>query len=68
MGQGTIDCYGECCFRVIYCEWYGVYDFLVLSVVEIYADYDGVNVFHVCLNFDVAYGVGGVVSNKHRLR
>ena len=25
---------GGCCFRVMYCEWYGVCDFVVLSVVE----------------------------------
>ena len=25
---------GECCFGVMYCEWYGVCDFVVLSVVE----------------------------------
>ena len=37
--------------------WYGVCDFVVLSVVEVCADYDGVNVFHVCLNFGVVYGV-----------
>ena len=33
----------------MYCEWYGVCDFVVLSVVEVCADYVGVNVFHVCL-------------------
>ena len=30
----------------------------MLSVVEVCADYVGVNVFHVCLNIDVVYGVG----------
>ena len=49
----------------MYCEWYGVCDFVVLSVVEVCADYGGVNVFDVCLNFGVVYGVvvnvGGVV-------
>ena len=30
---------------MIYCEWYDVCDFVVLSVVEVCADYDGVNVF-----------------------
>ena len=49
---------GECCFGVMYCEWYGVCDFVVLSVVEVCADYVGVNVFHVCLTFSVVYGVG----------
>ena len=43
-------CSGECCFGVLYCEWYGVCDFVLLSVVEVFADYGGVNVFHVCLN------------------
>ena len=41
----------------MYCEWYGVSDFVVLSIVEVCADYGGVNVFHVCLNFSVVYGV-----------
>ena len=48
---------GKCCFGVMYCEWYGVCDFVVLSVVEVCADYGGVNVFHVCINFGVVYGV-----------
>ena len=47
---------GEGCFGVVYCEWYGVCDFVVLSVVEVCADYGGVNVFHVCLNFGIVYG------------
>ena len=33
---------------------------VVLSVVEVCADYGGVNVFHVCLDFGVVYGVGFV--------
>ena len=41
----------------MYGEWYGVCDFVVLSVVEVCGDYGGVNVFHVCLNFGVVYGV-----------
>ena len=49
----------------MYCEWYGVCDLVVLAVVEVCADYGGVNVFHVCLNFGIVYGicvnVGGVV-------
>ena len=45
-------------------EWYGVCDFVVLSVVEVCADYGGVNVFHVCLNFGVVYGVR-VCVNVH---
>ena len=49
---------GECCFGVMYCEWYGVCDFVVLWVVEVCADYGGVNVFRVCLNFGVVCGVG----------
>ena len=45
LGQGTPGCSGECCFGVMYREWYGVCDFVVLSVVEVCADYVGVNVF-----------------------
>ena len=41
----------------MYGEWYGVCDFVVLSVVEVCVDYDDVNVFHVCLDFDVVIGV-----------
>ena len=33
----------------MYCEWYGVCDCVVLSVVEVCVDYGGVNVFHVVL-------------------
>ena len=40
----------------MYGEWYGVCDCVVLSVVEVCADYGGVNVLHVCLNFCVIYG------------
>ena len=39
----------EFCFGVMYCEWYDVCDFVVLSVVDVCADYGGVNVFHVCI-------------------
>ena len=46
----------------MYCEWYGVCDFVVLSVVEVCADYGGVNVFPICLNFGVVYGVGVCVN------
>ena len=53
---------GECCFGVMHCEWYGVCDFVVLSVVEVCADYGGVNVFHVCPNFGIVYGVGVCVN------
>ena len=49
LGQGMIGWSGECCFGVMYCEWYGVCDFVVLSVVEVCADYGGVNVFHVLI-------------------
>ena len=46
----------------MYCEWYGVCDFVMSSVVEVCADYVGVNVFHVCLNFGGVYGVGVCVN------
>ena len=62
MGQGTAGCSWKCCFGVMYCEWYSVFDLVVLSVVEVWADYGGVNVFHVCLNFGIVYGVGGCVN------
>ena len=58
LGQGMTGCSGKCCFGVMYCEWYGVCDF----VVEVCADYGGVNVFHVCLNFSVVYGFGVCVN------
>ena len=32
LGQGTTGCSRECC-TVMYCEWYVVCDFVVLSVV-----------------------------------
>ena len=62
LGHGTTGCSGECCFGVMYCEWYGVCDFVVLSVVELCVDYGGVNVLHVCLNFGVVYGIGVCVK------
>ena len=46
----------------MYCEWYGVCDFDVLLVVDLYANYGGVNVFHVCLNVGVVYGVGVCIN------
>ena len=46
-------CYGECCFGVTYGELYGVCGFVVLFVVELCVDYDGVNGFHVCLELCV---------------
>ena len=57
LGYGATGCSGECCFGMMYSEWYSVCDFVVFSVVEVCADYGGVNVFHVCLNFGVVYGV-----------
>ena len=56
-------CYGECCFGVTYGELYGVCGFVVLFVVELCVDYDGVNGFHVCLELCVFYGVGVVCVN-----
>ena len=46
----------------MYCEWYGVCDFVVLSVFEVCADYDSVNVFHASLNFGIVSGVGVCVN------
>ena len=45
----------------MYCEWYGVRDFVVLSVVEICGYYGGANVFRVCFDVCVVYGVCDVV-------
>ena len=50
MGQGTAGCSGECCFGVMYGEWYGVCDFVVLSVVKVCVDYGGVNDMFVNVN------------------
>ena len=46
----------------MYCEQYGVCYFVVLSVIDVCADYSGVNVFHVSLNFGVVYGVDVCVN------
>ena len=46
----------------MHCEWYGVCDCVVLPVVEVCVDYGGMNVFHVCLDFGVVYGVGVCVN------
>ena len=34
----------ECCFRIMYVEWYGVCNFVVFSVVGLCGDYGGVYV------------------------
>ena len=62
LGQGTTGFYVECSFGVMYGEWYGVCDFVVLSVEYVCVDYGGVNVFHVCLDFGIVYGVGVCVN------
>ena len=41
----------------MYDEWYGVCDFVVLSVVEVCVDYGGMYVLHVCFDLCVVYGV-----------
>ena len=50
---------------MMYGEWYGICDFVVLSVVEVCVDYGGVYVFHVCFDvvsgFRVCVNVCGVV-------
>ena len=46
----------------MYCERYGVCDHVVLSAGEACAEHGGVNVFHVCLNVGVVYGVGVCVN------
>ena len=46
----------------MYGEWYGVCNFAAPSAVEARVDYGGVNVFYVCLNPGVVYGVGACVN------
>ena len=41
----------------MYDEWYVICELFVLLVIEVCTDYRGVNVFHVCLNFGVVYGL-----------
>ena len=48
-----IICSGKCCFRTIYVEWYGVCNFVVISVVEICVDYRGLYVFYICIFYGV---------------
>ena len=54
LGFGTTSCSRpmECCFGMMYVEWYGVSDFVVFFVVEVCIGYGGVYVFQVC--FDVS--------------
>ena len=35
LGQATTGCSGECCFGVMYGEWYGVCDFVVLWLLPV---------------------------------
>ena len=53
-------CSGECCFGVMYDEWNGVCDFVVLSVVDVCVDYGGVNVFMFVLIFASSKALGFV--------
>ena len=53
-------CSWECCFREMYCEWYGVCDSVVLSVVEVCANYGGVNVFMFVLILAASMVLGSV--------
>ena len=62
LDQSTTGCSGKCCFRVMYCELYGVCDFVVWSVDEVCVDYGGVNVFYVCPNFGIVSSVGVCVN------
>ena len=49
----------------MYGELYGVCDFVVLSVIEVCADYRDVNMFHVCLNFGVVVVVVHLSVHVH---
>ena len=35
LAHGRTGCSGKCCFAVMYCEWYGILDFVVVSVVVV---------------------------------
>ena len=39
LGASTAGCSGEFCFGMMYVEWYGDCNFVVISVVEICVDY-----------------------------
>ena len=41
VGPGYDGVLWECSFREMYCEWYGVCDFVVLSAVEVCVAYGG---------------------------
>ena len=45
---------------MMYCEWYGVCEFVVLWVVEVWVDYGGVNGFYVVLTFASSMVLGFV--------
>ena len=42
----------------MYVEWYGVCNFVVFLAVDVFVDYGAVNVFYVCFDLCVVYGVG----------
>ena len=42
---------------MIYVEWYGVCNFVVISAVQVCVDNGGVYVFYVCFDLCVVYGV-----------
>ena len=48
LGDGTTGCFRECCFGVMYVEYYGVV-VVVFSMVEVFLDYGAVYVFHVLI-------------------
>ena len=43
---------------MMYVEWYGVCNFVVISAVEVCVYYSGVSVFHVHFDLCVVYGIG----------
>ena len=46
----------------MYVEWYGVCNFVVISVIEVCVDYGGVYVFNVSFDLCVANGIGICVN------
>ena len=43
-------CSVECCFGIMYVDWYGISNFIVIFAVEVCVEYGGVYVFHACFD------------------
>ena len=51
-------CSGECCFSVMYVEWYGVCNFVVFLLLRCSLTMVLCICFHICFDWCVVYGVG----------